>query len=175
MNLFLRLIWVAMRAWRAPRLEVMETSVVPLRVLPNDLDLNLHMNNARYLALMDLGRLDLTMRLGLLRAMVRQHWQPVLATAAIRFFRPLKVFERFELHTRVLWWDDRSVHMEQVFRDQRGVIARAQVRGVLVGREGVVGTQDILEQVGWSAEKPDAEEWQPHWHALEQQLKKGVG
>ena len=30
-----------------------------MRVWPNDLDTNAHMNNGRYLTLMDLGRFDL--------------------------------------------------------------------------------------------------------------------
>ena len=66
MNLWLRLIWLFLTTPFRPRLAIpTDVSVLGLRVLPNDLDLSLHMNNGRYLTVMDLGRLDLILRSGL--------------------------------------------------------------------------------------------------------------
>ena len=45
MNLYLRLLWTLLRAWRSPRLVLGQTLERTLRVLPNDLDVNGHMNN----------------------------------------------------------------------------------------------------------------------------------
>ncbi|HEX8430337.1 MAG TPA: thioesterase family protein, partial [Longimicrobium sp.] len=72
MNLVLRLFYVALAALRRPRLRPLDLSVVTFRVFPNDLDVNFHMNNGRYLTLMDLGRLDLLLRLGILRELRRR-------------------------------------------------------------------------------------------------------
>ena len=47
---------------------------LPLRVLPNDLDTNLHLNNGRYLTLMDLGRVDLMLRMGVMGELRRRRW-----------------------------------------------------------------------------------------------------
>ena len=70
MNLWLRVLWVWLRAKFGAKLGMPSgTSCVELIVLPNDLDTNLHMNNGRYLTLMDLGRLDLFVRSGLLAAL----------------------------------------------------------------------------------------------------------
>ena len=54
MNLYLRLLWTLLRCWRMPRITAGETLVRSLRVLPNDLDINGHMNNGRYLTVVDL-------------------------------------------------------------------------------------------------------------------------
>ena len=58
---------VFLRALRVPRIGLLDESAVGFRVLPGDLDVNVHLNNGRYLALMDLGRFDLLIRGGLLR------------------------------------------------------------------------------------------------------------
>ena len=65
MNLFLRLIRVLLTIRSRGQLAPFEDSVLTFRVWPGDLDLNVHMNNGRYLTVMDLGRLDLMARTGL--------------------------------------------------------------------------------------------------------------
>ena len=43
-----------------------------MRVWPNDLDTNAHMNNGRYLTLMDLGRFDLMTQCGLVGTVLKK-------------------------------------------------------------------------------------------------------
>ena len=45
-------------------LDVMGTSVLTMRVWPTDLDMNVHMNNGRYLQIMDVARAEWMMRTG---------------------------------------------------------------------------------------------------------------
>ena len=75
-------------------------SVLDLRVGLADLDMNLHMNNARYLSAMDVGRWDLTVRSGLLVEAVRRRMQPVVVDLDIKFRRELRPGARFALVTR---------------------------------------------------------------------------
>jgi acyl-CoA thioesterase FadM len=44
-----------------------------LRVLPNDIDINLHMNNGRYLTICDLTRVDMFIRTGLAKTMLQEN------------------------------------------------------------------------------------------------------
>ena len=76
-----------------------------LRCWPNDLDSNFHMNNGRYMTVMDLGRLDLILRTGLWRVMRERKWYPVVGSAKITFRRSVNVFEAFELTTQILGWE----------------------------------------------------------------------
>ena len=71
MNLLLRLLRVLIAARFRGRIDVLDESVLNLVVWPTDLDLNLHMNNGRYLSVMDLGRIDHVARTGLQRLIVR--------------------------------------------------------------------------------------------------------
>ena len=107
MNLYLRLLCVLWKIWRLPRKDLFEESRVAFRVLPTDCDINFHMNNGRYLSLMDLGRLHLMAQIGLLRVIVRRRWGAALAAAEVNFIRQLAPFQKFDLITRVVTWDDK--------------------------------------------------------------------
>jgi len=131
MNLNFRLIRVLIGvAWRPP-LGLLEESVVELRVWPNDLDVNLHMTNGRYLTLMDLGRFDLIFRMGMLRQMFRRRWSPVAASATIRFRRSLAPFQRFLIRSRLVCWDQRWIYFEQRFESEGRLVALGDVRALL--------------------------------------------
>jgi acyl-CoA thioesterase FadM len=135
-SLILRLLYVLLSTVRRPRLGPLDESVVRLRVLPNDLDTNLHLNNGRYLTLMDLGRVDLLVRLGVVREMRRRRWGGVVASATVRFRRALNLFQRFDLHTRLLCWDDRWFYMEHRFVRRGETMAVAIVKARFVAADG---------------------------------------
>ena len=171
MNLYVRLIKVIVAALFGKGLGSLEESAITLRVWPNDLDGNLHLNNGRYLTLMDLGRFDLIVRNGMLRTLFAKGWMPVLAAATIRFRRSLDPFQRFRLRTRVLGWDARNVIMEQIFETLEGEIAaRALVRGVFRRKGGTVPTAEIAAAAGWPAESPVLPERVTAWLAAEDLL-----
>lgn len=162
MNLWLRLIWLFLSAPFRPRLAIpTDVSVLALRVLPNDLDLSLHMNNGRYLTVMDLGRLDLILRSGLAGAVWRNGWTPVANAALIRFRRELRVFDRYRLETRVVGWQEQTVLIEQTFVFAAGeregqASARALFKGALYDRKAhrYVPVAQMMEMIGVSAESP---------------------
>ncbi len=154
MNLYFRLIKVLLGTlWRAP-IELLDESIVEFRVWPNDLDVNLHMNNGRYLALMDLGRLDLIFRMGMLKHMIRRRWRPVAASATIRFRRSLRPFRKFRIRTRLVCWDERWIFFEQCFESKGRLVARGLVRALLRGGSGNVPTAEILDVMGKNIASP---------------------
>ena len=171
MNLYFRLFKVIIAGLFGRRIETLGESAITLRCWPNDLDFNMHMNNGRYLTLMDLGRLDLVVRAGLLGIALQKGWMPVLASATVRFRRSLAPFQRFRLRTRVLGWDAKNILMEQVFEALDGqVAARALVRGVFRSKDGTVPTAEIAEAAGWPQQSPDLPERVTTWLASEDSL-----
>jgi acyl-CoA thioesterase FadM len=107
MNLFLRLFAVVISVAFRRRLKVNDVSQITLLVLPNDVDLNFHMNNGRYMTLLDLGRLDFLIRTGLGPVFLRNKWQPQIGGTLIRYRFGLRPFERFRILTRILCWDEK--------------------------------------------------------------------
>ena len=154
MNLILRLLWISIVALFKPRIGLFDVSEVPCRVLPTDLDINLHMNNARYLSLMDLGRVDLLIGIGMLKPVRQKRWSPVVGNIEIKYRRPLHLLQRFVLKTRLLCYDEKWFYMEQRFESARGVHAIATVQGLFVGGNGSVPTSKVLALTGYDGESP---------------------
>ena len=155
MNLILRLIRIVIAALLKPRLGLLDASEVRLRVWPNDLDLNLHMNNGRYFTVMDLGRIDLMIRIGVARVMWRRKWTPVVGSETIRFKRALKPLQPYRLKTRVLCWDERWVFLEQRFETLEGELAALGiVKAVLTAQRRTLRPKEALKIMGMLRRSP---------------------
>lgn len=154
MNLIGRMILTLIAAVFKSRLDLLDTSRARFRVWPHDLDVNMHLNNGRYLTLMDLGRLDLLVRVGALSTVLRRRWMPVLGGATIRFRRSIGPFERFTLATRILCWDDKWVYMEQRFERNGTVAAVAYVRGTFKSANGTVPPTELAKVLGHDTVSP---------------------
>lgn len=162
MNLWIRLIWYVATAWFRPSLtQSDEISRLSFRVWPTDLDLSLHMNNGRYLTIMDIGRLDFMVRTGLWRPLLKNGWTPIASGIAIRFRRELRLFDRFELETRLLAWSEVTVVMEQILRFSSGprsgqVASRALFKGGLYDRQtkAFLPIARLMKEIGAEVEPP---------------------
>ena len=171
MNLVFRLFKVLFRFFILPRrIGILEESRVRFRVWPSDLDTNGHMNNGRYLTLMDLGRLDLLLRTGAVRVAVKHRWYPVLAATQVRFRRPLNLFQKFEISTRIAGWDGKWVFLEQKIIRGDFVILHAYLKGVFVGKQGSVAITELLTRMGITQPPPPLPESLAGWLRAERAM-----
>jgi acyl-CoA thioesterase FadM len=123
-------------------------SRLSLHVLPNDLDINFHMNNGRYLTICDLNRVDLFARSGLLKAMFRRKWIPVIAEHTMTHKKPLGMFERFDVMLEVTHWDEKFFYMKHTFSNSERVVAEGTSKGCVYARGlGVVSPADAMAAV----------------------------
>lgn len=162
MNLFMRMIWLLLTARGRGPMGVTDEGRVTLRCWPNDLDVNMHMNNGRYLTIMDLGRFDLILRMGLAKAARREGWMPVLSAAKVRFRRELRLFQKFRLETRIVWWSGTHFVMEHrvLARGKGGHESVATVALMLGGlyqrsEKRFVPVEELMKVIGVSAEAPE--------------------
>lgn len=167
---FLRLARVFALAPARARIDPMGESVVSFRVMPGDLDQNRHLNNGRYLTMMDLGRFDLIARSGLTRELVKRRWYPVVRAATIRFRRPLDAFQRYDLRTRILAWDDEGFYVEQRFERAGSVLAIAVIKGIFLGPAGKVAPAELAELVAPGMPSPELPAWVAAWDASQRAL-----
>lgn len=170
MNLLFRFLLVLLGARRRARLQPLGESVVRFRVLPPDLDANLHMNNGRYLSLMDLGRLDLIARMGLLRHLARRRWRPVVGSLAIRFRRSLQPLQAYTLHSRLLCWDAKWFYIEQRFERGGQTVAVAVVKGLFRGPAGNVPPQAVVSLIAPGFASPEMPAALAEWQDAEAQM-----
>src|SRR5216683_3992970 len=156
---WLRLIRIGFRLIGAARVDLLATTRISLRVWPNDLDINFHVNNGRYLGLADIGRIHwftLTGGLGVAR---RQNAFPVVGDAVAKFRRDLKTFQTFEIQTRLIGWDSKWGFIEHRFVRDHRVIGVVAIRGIFKGPDGPIDPGVLLAGVGHTAPSPALPEW----------------
>lgn len=157
MRLRLRFLWLLLSSfWKKP-LGLLDESVLNLIVFPNDVDIS-KISNDRYTALMDLGRMDIGFRGGLRKAMTTKNWMPVVTFNTIRFRYPLKIFQKYQLKTKIIWWDETSFYWEQIFERKGRIIATGHICGTLFNKEGKIPSKVMIKEAGQSVLKPEKPE-----------------
>lgn len=150
----IRFLRVVLGARRRGAVGLLDECVLTFRVMPADLDINLHMNNGRYLQLMDLGRFDYIIRIGLFGETRRRRWMPLVGSETIRFRRSLAPFQRCRLHTRLVHWDDKWFFFEQRFTARGELIASGMVKALLRGPGGNIAPVEALAAGGHALAAP---------------------
>ncbi len=167
MHPLFRTLKLALGAWLGRRSDMLETSSIQMRVWPNDLDINLHVNNGRYLTLMDLGRLDMMIRSRTLGIIFKNKWYPVLGSATVRFKRSLKLFEKFTLKTRILGWDEKWVYMEHRIETPEHLAVIAIVKALFRTKGRSIPSQELAEAFGHTGPSPVLGGFIKDWNLME--------
>jgi len=167
MSIWLRFFWVIIAGFFRKPLHIAEVSVLPQRVWPDELDINIHMNNAKYLAVMDLGRTDWIVRTGAWRLMRHEGMAPVIGGAMVRYRRSLKLFQRYLLKTRLLGWDERWLYIEQTMQCRDGIACIAVQRTAFTLHGKLVPAAELARRLGHEATIFPAPDWTRGWSDAE--------
>ncbi|RUO33166.1 thioesterase family protein [Aliidiomarina soli] len=172
MNLLLRLLWILLKRARKGRVSPLQTLRVRSRALPNDLDVNMHVNNGRYLSFADLGRVDWFIRSGCLQVARKHKAIPVIGDVTARYMRQLKAFDRFYVETRLLGWNHKWAFIEHKILDAKdNVAAIVVIRGMFWNRKGGLTPQQLMDATGNAhLESPQLPGWVEHWAQTLDQL-----
>ena len=139
------------------------------RVWPGDIDVLFHVNNGVYLSMLDVARVDMMLRSGALGLLRAGRIYPVVAAQTIRYRRSLRLFERFEVETRVVGWDEHAFLVTHVFLRRDEVVAEAVVRVRFLHRGGSKPTAaEVLELLDMPGPSPALPEFVAAWNALQQ-------
>jgi acyl-CoA thioesterase FadM len=163
-NKLLRFLWVLWRARRATPLAPTDVGSVRFRVLPNDLDLQRHMNNGVYLSLMDLGRIDLMVRSGVWGELTARGYYPVIVSSTITYRRSLELWQTYELESRIVGIDDIAAYVEQRFVRDGEIVARAVIKARFLKKSGgIVPIPELAELFGMDPQNHPLPAWLAEW------------
>ena len=161
---FLRMIKSMWVARTLPPLEMGEVHVSYHRCWPWDIDMWMELNNGRTLTLYDLGRIPLAQRSGLIGMLAKNRWGLTMAGAVIRYRRRVRTFEKVEMRSRAVCWDDRFIYLEQSMWKKDGECASHIVyRAAVTDKNGIVPTSRVVEALGITGETPAMPEWIANW------------
>ncbi len=156
---------VRARFGKLPPLPVLGTDEIPARVLPWDLDINFHLNNARYLSYMDYARIHLLGRLGLISNFFSRKYTGLVGSIDVTYRRSLDFNVRFTISSKIICWDEKWFYMEQVFRGPKGLATHALVKQLFRGPEGNLAPQTIVDRIQPGLPSPPLTNRLREWNA----------
>lgn len=154
MSLYFRLLWIWVCAYRKPSIQIGDMIELRMRVWPNDLDSNGHMNNGRYLTIADLALVEYFTRAGFIKIALRNGWRPMLGGSIISYRRGLKPFASYTLRFSIVCWDDRWNYMSFEFLQDGRTMAHGHSKGAVVGSSGIVSSTDTRRAMGVDPTSP---------------------
>ncbi len=171
MNLWIRVCIIWLLTLVRKKTLASEETRTRFMVLPHDIDLNVHLNNGRFLAFMDLGRLDFTLRTGAAKIFLDKKWNPVVASATVRYRKSLGLFKSFDLHTRIVGSDHKFIYIEQDFVVKNELYARGAVKICFLHKKKIVPMTEITSLLQIRS-KTSSEVWIQAWQALDKSFLK---
>jgi acyl-CoA thioesterase FadM len=165
---FVRIPALAIRQHLRPLrpLAIFSEDRIRMHVWPNGIDLNLHMNNGRYLSVMDYARIHLLARVGLLTHIIRARWQPLVGAVWMTYRRSLPLFSAFQISSRLVCWDTRWFYIEQTFTGREGLAAVGWVKGALRDKKGSLDPQSVLQLISPGVVSPPISDVFAQWNDL---------
>lgn len=164
---FFRLAWQVRLARRQPALPVLGTHRSSHLCWPWDLDPWVELNNGRTLTLYDLGRIPLGERTGLHAALKKMGWGMTVAGNTVRYRRRVKMFDRVEMVSRCIGWDDRFLYVEQSMWKGTDCTSQQIVRAAVTSAAGIVPPARLVAAMGQGTESPPLPGWIAAWIAAE--------
>ncbi|MBC7955569.1 MAG: thioesterase family protein [Cytophagales bacterium] len=137
-------------------------------MLPNDLDINGHMNNGRYLTLIDLMLVEYFVRTGFARVMMSNGWRPMSGGAIISYRRGLNPLQTYQLRFRLDASDDSWNYMRFEFVREGRVHAAGYMKGAAVARGGLVPNAESYAAMNLTPLSKPLPPAVAHWLAAEQ-------
>lgn len=161
---YLRMVKEILKFRGAPPLHPFETHVSHHLCWPQDIDPWIELNNGRTLTLYDLGRIPMAGRTGLHRIAREKGWGLAVAGASVRYRKRVRMFDRIEMRTRLLGWDQRFVYMGQSMWVRGECTSQALLRSAITqGKRGIVPPAEMAEALGLPPESPDLPGWVQAW------------
>jgi acyl-CoA thioesterase FadM len=150
---WIRLLLALVFARFRERIQVNEASHMHFRVWVTDVDASI-MNHAALMTVMEAGRIDLMVRSGFFALARRQKWYVPSSAISVQFIRPLKIFQRALMTTRVFHMDEKWIFIEHKITRKGKEIAVCLVKSTIKKGREHLDPRAVLQQLGMGADYP---------------------
>jgi acyl-CoA thioesterase FadM len=144
---WLRLLLALIFARYRPGLTVADPSVLSFRVWLTDVDASI-MNHAALMTVMEAGRIDLMVRSGFFKLARKEKWYFPTSGISVQFVRPLKLFQKALLTTRVIHVTPTAIYLEQKVMRGEKKIAACIVKGTVKKGRETLDIPSLIRRLG---------------------------
>ncbi len=173
MSLIARLFFELIKSNFSVQTRINDELIAHFWVMPTDLDFNGHMNNNHYHTIMDYATIQLLGSHGILTAMLKNHWRPIVGCSLISHRRSLKVLDRYLVRSQVIYCDKHWSYLSHMIEYNGKVIAAANRKYALVNRNGLISTDKIFSAISQDyAHRPSSKQSIESWLEAEKTVLK---
>jgi acyl-CoA thioesterase FadM len=148
MNLFVRFFYQCIRGFFSRKIKFNDIDTVQMRVWPQDLDLNFHLNNGVFLSLMDIGRTRYVIRSGFAKAALKYGWGlGVVGGVNITYLKSLGLFQKFTLVTKFAGHCNGWYYIEQRYESRGKLVAAALVKVTFLRDGKRVTADEVIDRM----------------------------
>ncbi len=141
---WIRLILGLIQAKFKSKIQATQTTSLSFRVWITDIDVSV-MNHAAILTVMEVGRIDFMVRTNFFQIANKSKWFFPSQALTVQYYRPLKIFQKAILQTKLSYVDEKWIYMEQkIIRNGKDIAACLVKNTIKKGRK-TVPTSEILK------------------------------
>ena len=160
---YVRAAWMMWKGRSMPAMGLYDTHVSHHRAWPWDTDLFMELNNGRIPTLMELGRWQAGMRMGITQKVMRERIMFPVAGYSIRFRHRIPMMQRFRLQTRFLGFDERFTYVEQSMWQGDRCMNQMVLRFAIKSKAGSMTPAEMLSRFGFDGASPGLPDWVVAW------------
>ncbi|XP_018792980.1 PREDICTED: protein THEM6 [Bactrocera latifrons] len=154
-NYFIRCIFTVLagRLFQSKR-KVTDTTTIYGLCTSQDVDIFIrHMNNARYLRELDFARFHFYALTGLYEQVCERKGGAVQGASSVRYRRTIPIFHPYKIQTKLIWWDEKAIYLEQSFV----TLSDGFVRAVALSKQCITNCDvtEIMKTFPEAATRPE--------------------
>tara|TARA_R110002111_G_scaffold256164_2_gene323161 strand:+ start:4836 stop:5372 length:537 start_codon:yes stop_codon:yes gene_type:complete len=128
--------------------EIKATDAISLsfRVWITDIDVSV-MNHAAILTVMEAGRIDAMVRSNFFKVASKNKWFFPSQAISVQYYKPLKVFQKAQLYTRISYADEKWIYTEQKIMRKGNVVAACLAKSTIKKGRKTVSVSELTQKL----------------------------
>lgn len=149
-----RLLLAYLKAKFKKPIRITDTTKMHVRVWVSDVDVSIS-NHAAILTIMETGRTDFMVRSGFFKMAMAKKWYFPSQAISVQYYRPMKAFQKATLHSRISFFDEKWIYMEQKITHKGKLMAACLVKGLIKHGKETIAPIAIQEALGLELQMVD--------------------
>lgn len=143
---WLRLLFAMISAKYKSEVKATDTISLSFRVWITDIDVSV-MNHASILTVMEAGRIDAMIRANFFRVASKNKWFFPSQAISVQYYKPLKIFQKAQLYTRISYADEKWIYTEQKIIRKEKIIAACLAKSIIKKGRKTVPVSELTQKL----------------------------
>lgn len=139
-------------------------NTLSIRAMPSECNLFMVMDNSKYNRAIDLSKFYILIHYKKFGEILKKQWKPLTVSLELNLLRPIGVFQKYQVSSKVTCWENGFIFMEHNFYSKNKLIATALSKACFVSGKKKVLDDELNTLYGMSS--PPMPEVITRWNEL---------